>query len=323
MSFKRFRDLLDGEDEAAELAQALFSYPEVRTLLLSATPYKMLSFDHEAEDDHYLDFLRTLGFLLGREGPATDVGEAVQAYRRTLLGIDSSDTAVDSLQAARSAKEHLENRLRQVMCRTERVALTRRRDAMLIEPPALADLRPQDLQQVRLADLVAEAGGAPDVVEYWKSSPYLLDFARRYKLREALERVAKDPPASLSRAMVADGAGLLHVADLDRYSPIDPANPRMRALFEATLDHGLWRVLWVPASMPYWSPGGAFAEVVDVTKALVFSSWNMVPDAIATLCSYEAERRALAGSGDLPARTDLHVRLRPCCGSPRTVLPAV
>ena len=306
--FQRFRDLLDGEDEAAELAQALFNYPGVRTLLLSATPYKMLSLDHEAEDDHYPDFLRTLGFLLGRDGPATHIGEAVQAYRRALLGVDGFG---DALGAARLAKQHLEDRLRLVMCRTERIALTRKRDAMLIEPPMPADLRPQDLRQVRLADLVANGGGAPDVVEYWKSSPYLLNFARHYKLREALEKVAADPSASLIEAMDTDAAALLSVADLDRYAPVDPANPRMRALFADTLDRGLWRVLWVPPSMPYWSLRGAFAEVRDTTKALVFSSWNMVPDAIATLCSYEAERRALAGLGDSPTRTDLHVRLRP------------
>lgn len=308
--FQRFRDLLDGEDDAAQLAQTLFSYPGVRTLLLSATPYKMLSLDHEAEDDHYPDFLRTLGFLLGRQGPATDIGEAVQAYRRALLGLDGSE-GMESLQMARAAKQDLETRLRQVMCRTERVALTRRRDAMLIELPVPADLRAQDLQQVRLADRVAGAGGAPDVVEYWKSSPYLLNFARHYKLREALETVAANVPMSVRQVLAADARALLHVGELDRYEQIDPANPRMRALFAATLDRGLWRVLWVPPSMPYWSPIGAFAEVGDITKALVFSSWNMVPDAIATLCSYEAERLALAGFPDIPARPDLHVRLRP------------
>jgi hypothetical protein len=35
-----------------------------------------------------------------------------------------------------------------------------------------------------------------------------------------------------------------------------------------------------------------------MTKALIFSAWKMVPDAIATLCSYEAERRMVAGEED-------------------------
>ena len=45
---------------------------------------------------------------------------------------------------------------------------------------------------------------------------------------------------------------------------------------------------------PYYSPGGAIfneGSGRDFTKALVFSSWRVVPRAIAMLCSYEVERR--------------------------------
>ena len=65
--FQRFRDLLDADSDAAELAQSLFNYKDVRTLLLSATPYKMYSVSDEADDDHYRDFLRTAAFLMGDE----------------------------------------------------------------------------------------------------------------------------------------------------------------------------------------------------------------------------------------------------------------
>jgi hypothetical protein len=41
--FQRFKHLLEGQDDAAQLARGLFDYPGARTLLLSATPYKMLS----------------------------------------------------------------------------------------------------------------------------------------------------------------------------------------------------------------------------------------------------------------------------------------
>ncbi|MEX6674298.1 DEAD/DEAH box helicase family protein, partial [Pseudomonas aeruginosa] len=45
--FQRFRELLRGETEPGELARALFEYSDgaasARTLLLSATPYKMLT----------------------------------------------------------------------------------------------------------------------------------------------------------------------------------------------------------------------------------------------------------------------------------------
>ena len=67
--FQRFRDLLDESTESGELAKRLFEYEdshtEVRTLLLSATPYKMYTQAHETEEDHYRDFIRTVEFLMG------------------------------------------------------------------------------------------------------------------------------------------------------------------------------------------------------------------------------------------------------------------
>ncbi len=68
----------------------------------------------------------------------------------------------------------------------------------------------------------------------------------------------------------------------------------MRYLFSKTIDHGLWKVLWLPPSMPYSQPNGPFSEIKNATKYLVFSAWNVVPDAIAALCSYEAERRIIS-----------------------------
>ncbi len=37
-------------------------------------------------------------------------------------------------------------------------------------------------------------------------------------------------------------------------------------------------------------PGGPFRNQEGFTKTLVFSAWEMVPQAIAALLSYEAER---------------------------------
>src|SRR5690606_14264982 len=66
--FQRFKYLLDGEDEMALLARALFDYPDAKVLLLSATPYKMYTMYYErAEDDHYADFMRTVRFLFNSD----------------------------------------------------------------------------------------------------------------------------------------------------------------------------------------------------------------------------------------------------------------
>src|SRR5271165_7185167 len=64
--FQRFKHLLEQESEAGELARDLFDSEAgqgARVLLLSATPYKSLSLHHEADDDHYGDFLALLRFL--------------------------------------------------------------------------------------------------------------------------------------------------------------------------------------------------------------------------------------------------------------------
>ena len=71
--FQRFKPLLETREEhqseAAALAQSLFSVKAhdgrpVRTLLLSATPYKLYTNDAEIEqEDHYEDFLATTKFL--------------------------------------------------------------------------------------------------------------------------------------------------------------------------------------------------------------------------------------------------------------------
>ena len=73
--FQRFKNLLGTQgterDAAADLAQELFQAgahdgKRVRTLLLSATPYKLYSADAEIEhEEHYEDFLATTRFLLG------------------------------------------------------------------------------------------------------------------------------------------------------------------------------------------------------------------------------------------------------------------
>jgi len=62
--FQRFKYLLDEENELSLLAQKLFDFPDVKVLLLSATPYKMYTLHGESDENHYEDFERTVEFLL-------------------------------------------------------------------------------------------------------------------------------------------------------------------------------------------------------------------------------------------------------------------
>lgn len=309
--FQRFRDLLDPKNLEARLAHKLFQYENAKTLLLSATPYKMLSLDHERDDDHYPDFLKTLGFLFhsGSIDPLTvieSIKRDIQAFRQSLYSLGSTNgTAISD------ARDVLQSKLIRVMCRTERMGMTPSRDAMFSEFPQEVALEPRDLHEAVLADRVASSVGARDIIEYWKSSPYLINFLRRYEFRQKLEAQRENAPEELIEALRAGGDHLLHKDDIQSYREVSPSNPRMRTLLNLTINRGLWKILWLPPSMPYSRPSGSYADIGDVTKSLVFSAWNVVPDAIASLCSYEAERRMLSGLRKPVTHDQLYDELRP------------
>lgn len=312
--FQRFKNLLDKNNPEARLAQKLFNYKDVKVLLLSATPYKMLTLDHEQGEEHYTDFLETLKFLFNdSEEAVNQTKKEIEQFRIALYNLGKGDDATLC-----QAREALQYQLSRVMCRTERVDMTESRDAMITEYRERPNIETDDLHGAVLADKIASSVGARDIIEYWKSSPYLVNFLRRYELREKLETKFDNTPDDLLKAFSSNGKHLLRKSDMYGYKEIPPANPRMRNLFFNTLDRGQWKLLWLSPSMPYSKPGGPYADVQQTTKSLVFSAWNVVPDAIAALCSYEAERRMVFSfSKDIPYE-DLHTKLRPLLRYART-----
>ncbi len=312
--FQRFRDLLHGGSDAAILARELFDYSgteghSARTLLLSATPYRMLTLrgDEPDEDDHYEDFLKTLRFLYGEKGPevAHTLTREMRAFRDHLRRLPQSQ----SYDLAVAARETIEQRLRRVMARTERVASTIERDSMMDEPTIPVSVAPADLTQASAVSQVAHRLNAPEIIEYWKSSPYLLNFMHHYKLKQLLRAQIDVPsaPLPLRNAIRAARSAMLDRDAIDGYEPLEPPNGRMRAIIDDIFDRRLEQNLWIPAAMPYY---GAARSDPPLTKALIFSSWSMVPDAIAALLSYEAERRMGVGESGRPY-SEQHHHLRP------------
>jgi hypothetical protein len=301
--FQRFKDLLHSDSEAAQLAKTLMSFQaggqRVRVLLLSATPYRMMTLDHEADDDHYKDFLDTLGFLFGDDAQVEAVTAGLSKFRKALYGIG---TAGDE---AMKARDDVQARLLSVMTRTERVGSTTQLDAMVEEPKVETDLQVVDLHHAQFVSDIARTVGAPDPIEYWKSSPYLLQFMKGYDLKRRFGQHMEDGSTDLATKLRAGQRCLLTPDQIRRYEPIAFANARLRALARDVLDSGMWRMLWMPPSLPYLQPQGAYAIQGEVSKALVFSSWNVVPDAIAALLSYEAERLMLGDEVDKQDYADL------------------
>ena len=293
--FQRFKDLLAMDDEEESLPSRLFRYSDeeanadAKVLLLSATPYKMYTCDSDVDEteNHYDDYLKTLRFLFrSNEDCVSEVEHCTKAYRDSLS--EDGDRWIET-------KANLEKLLKRVMCRTERVALTREFDAMIKEVCVKLPLQASDLKEAPKLDALARYLEADNVIPYWGSVPYALNFLRDYDLGDKLEKALGAPGKKsdeLSR-LIGQIRQLREGMYNNCQAEIKPANHRMRYLFERALgkDKPLWKLLWLPPSMPYTRPSGVYEGVGLVTKTLVFSSWNAVPDAIATMLSAEAERR--------------------------------
>jgi hypothetical protein len=306
--FQRFKHLLEGKDEAGRLAQELFDYSDhessARVILLSATPYKMYTLNDEAvDDDHYQDFLRTLRFLQPDAGGFRHFEQLLGDYRHELLRLGSGNN-----ERLLGIKRELEGQLRQVMVRTERLAVSEDRNGMLVEAPTgKARLEAQDLNAYLATENVARTLEYGGIMEYWKSAPYLLNFMEDYELKRTFREGIADTQvrSELAEALAGQSGLLLSSQDISAYEKVDPANARLRSLIEATVGLGAWRLVWIPPSFPYYELEGPFAspDLANFTKRLVFSSWRVVPKVIATLLSYEAERQMIRSLEQNPVNT--------------------
>ena len=290
--FQRFRDLLDEKTggEAAELANALFTESDARVLLLSATPYKPFTYAEETAEGggHYEDFLKTLEFLANSNGPVDNLRADLDALRHAALSGEPTAAIRDRVQA----------QLRGWIARTER-PMDARQVTTLAPTRGRFGVWTDDFLGYVALRRVADAVKAPLSVEYWKSAPYFLNFLTGYRVGEHLRDALKVPDRRAGLMPIFRGAQRIAKPNVQRFRPVEWANARMRALAEETLEPGWWRLLWMPPSLPYHRLGGAY-ETVDstaITKKLIFSSWVAAPSAIASLLSYEVQRRIFTGAG--------------------------
>lgn len=302
--FQRFKPLIETRDdfrsEAADLAQSLFGAQAhdglpVRTLLLSATPYKLYTTDAEIEqEDHYEDFLATTRFLFGASESRVRHLTRNLAYFGSALKCAAAG-GDRSVETAVEAKARVENALRAVMARTERVSASEDRDAMVAQRLPQVSIEPQDVGQYLAADALFRAVGDRDPMPLWKSAPYLSHFMRGYKFNERFDDAREHAPDAVAEVLTHYRHSFLSAAAIKQWLAIDPANAKLRELVREHLDRGLWRLLWLPPTLPYWPLGGPFEHNPRATKTLMFSAWDVVPDVVSAILSYEAERRMSEG----------------------------
>lgn len=299
--FQRFKDLLrlNPGNLAGELAQALFHFrdPETgrptRTLLLSATPYRMYTTADDTGSDHYRDFLDTCRFLYQDDARTERLQRRFVDLRRSLTTTAALDDTEAPLADAARICVGIGTELRQVMARTERLAATPDRNGMLQEPLVPVTVGPDDLRSYRRIGDLARVVKHHDPTEYWKSAPYLVNFMERYKLKLTIERAAKEGRFADSERL-DPGPGLLSWADVESYESVDPQNGRLRWLIADLKRHHAFDLLWVPPSIRYYNTGSVYEEPESLafTKRLIFSGWQVVPKVVSSLVSFEAERRA-------------------------------
>ena len=307
--FQRFKNLLDGNDEAGKLAEKLFEWEGAHVLMLSATPYKMYTNAHDV-DDHYQDFLETIRFLDSKSGADQEIERLLKRYRLQLhrLGEDKSVTLVEEKRA-------LEASLKQFMIRTERLAASPDRNGMLVERMISTVLKDVDLKAyVSLHEVIQwlendqEDSLIGSQIEFWKSAPYLLNFMdhENYGFKSLLHKTLNGMrrgtlrSRSLTECLNRASDTLLDGNSVDRYQQVPSKNPRLEHLMEDVLEHEgcpIWKLLWLPPTAPYYRLSGPYGGLADdttrvrLTKRLIFSNWRVVPKVVATLLSYEVERR--------------------------------
>ena len=312
--FQRFRDLLNPKTTSGGLAERLFEYEDshtkVRTLLLSATPYKMYTLSHESDDDHYRDFLQTVHFLEGSTGSVGPLEESLREFRSQLpLVASNGEVNPDATARLHERRTKIQAELRRVMSRTERRGRAGGGDPMLHASEMTTDLTVNDVEAYLGARDIAKALDAPGITEYWKSAPYLLSFMDRYRLSDRVRSAVEKEPGGAIAKLIRDNPKLqLRRNHVEQRRSIPGGNGRMRALLRDLVGSRLHCLLWLPPSLPAHQLGRDFESARTATKRLVFSSWAMVPRAVAVMASYDAERRYVRE----PARADRYrARLLP------------
>ena len=314
--FQRFKHLIsDDESDAARLARKLFEWQSddanerARVLMLSATPYRMYTVAGDGrDDDHHTDFLATVRFLAGEER-ANALRDLLRDYKAELYAPDPAGSSrLEGLQ------EEIESQLFGVMARTERLGASGDRNGMLVEYSHTPTPTANDVRGYLAIQNIARELEQSDMIEYWKSAPYLLNFMEGYELRRQFTR-ALDRPAQHQRLarLLSDGrTQLLDRTAIERFVDADLGAARLRQLSAETIAPGAWRLLWIAPAMPYYKLGGAFADerLQQVTKRLVFSAWRAVPRAAASLLSYQAEREVTLRQDSEALNTPAARRLR-------------
>lgn len=311
--FQRFRNLIDphSQDEEAEIARRVFRKSKARILLLSATPFKAFTgeMDHANGEDHYRDFKTVLEFLTSEDKAILRKHEHHRAgLYRQLLNLQKGEANIST-----EHRDGLEGILRSIICRTERQIVAADPGAMIQDkwskegiPCGMADVQ-NFVNTDQLALVLSKVAqgrhhAIAKPIEYCKSSPHPLSYLDGYALKDLLKCYRRNE--RVRSVLTQQKDAWLNVRSVNRYKLTvgrdaehagadHSGHARLASLAEEAIGPAGAQLLWVPPSLPYYLLDGAFKDSTGFSKTLVFSGWVMVPRMIATLLSYEVERRTI------------------------------
>lgn len=297
--FQRFSSLLDleGNSEEAMLTRTFFGKEDGPFILLvSATPYKPFTTLEELNenkiDEQYQDFNKLADFLFdGREDIVFQ--QVWHDYSKELCHISS-----DNLDILFAKKNIAEDTMYEAMSRTERYRNSSQDDTYL--KISTGDIASYCQMQEVLGECNKMSEGRFGVktlpMEYAKSSPYLLSFMDKYKLKEKLAKAYTEHPWKIKQKQQY----LIKKKNINTYERIPSCNAKLDKLSnilfgEKGEKHGE-QLFWIPASHPYYKipASNVFAKNQDFSKVLVFSAWEMVPRMIACMISYAIEQKSIS-----------------------------
>ena len=295
--FQRFSSLLDEhEDDEQSMLTHRFFDPErenTKILLLSATPYKPYSTLEElnttGRDDHFDDFMRVVTFLSVKKDDDGRFKLVWNDFNRALTGTESFDQVIEKKQTAEDALYNL-------MARTERP-----NTGIIEDQVKELDVTEDDIISFAQGQRLLDAIGRQELnssfrnlpVEYIKSSPYICSFMEGYELKKYIKKYVDCDGLPVRDRLY------LNAGHINNYRPIPTGNAKLKYLYDEVFGgeskNVIPRLLWMPASRPYYRAGGLFETEAArrFSKILIFSSWEMVPRMISVMMSYYAEAMTL------------------------------
>lgn len=281
--FQRFRDLLASEQsEAAKRVIGRLRGEGTKDppalLLLSATPYRMYSrrAEERSSSSHRTEFFELVEFLYGGTPQAREKRRACEdAFAALEAELRKGEPGSD---VARQAKVRAEKLLRKVMVRTERSSHPIGRPNENTDS-LKAPVAPEDLVVFKHASRSFSERHRSAAVPYWTSIPLPM---QTMGTQYVAWKDAKNVPAN--------GVPRLDESMRNHYQrPAPWPHPRLRAI-KRLFPADRAATPWLPPSNPWWRLGGAWRhEGARPSKALVFSRFRAVPQAMASTLSFDLE----------------------------------